>query len=635
MRVEQLSIQNFRGVRRGTVNFQGDALLVGGNSVGKSTVCDALDLVLGPERMFRRPVIDEWDFWGGRYERHDDVIPEVKIEVVVTGLSEDAQRRFRGHLRRWDSANAAFVPAAEDGSTLDEGEWCLPVGFIGRFNLDEDDFDGGTFFLHPRQAVETSAEADAEIGAGLRVFTREDKRLCGFLYLRAIRTGNRALSFERGSLVDTILRQNPEPAQGLLGAVIDDLGAAGLASSNPALDSMRGELSRRVRQFLALSGAALEPVDVTASDLTREHVRQVLRIFIAADPSTHLVPFTRLSTGTLNVLVFALLTYIAEIAGQDNVIFAMEEPEIALPPHTQRRLIDFVTSNMGQTIVTSHSPYVIEQFEPQQIVALRRDADGALASRMVQLPASFKMKRYRDNRRQFAESLLARGIIVVEGATEAVVIAAAAEILAEDAQANCEHLDIMGVSILDAQGDSSVPVYAPLFSALGKATFGFHDQPKVAFTPQQTADAASFDVYLPTPYLGIEELLSTEMPIAVIDRFLAAVATRSDNPRPGVDPSVLDEAARRDHAKDLLKTRKGAADGYAAVLMAECASSADLPATIAGFVKSIAAHMETMGAPTETAGDDHASEQQQSTGATGTTTGDDSGDEPTPSETPV
>lgn len=37
-------------------------------------------------------------------------------------------------------------------------------------------------------------------------FKTSDKRLCGFLYLRTLRTGSRALSLVRGSLLDIILR---------------------------------------------------------------------------------------------------------------------------------------------------------------------------------------------------------------------------------------------------------------------------------------------------------------------------------------------------------------------------------------------------------------------------------------------
>ncbi|MFE6904279.1 Scr1 family TA system antitoxin-like transcriptional regulator [Streptomyces sp. NPDC057717] len=108
-------------------------------------------------------------------------------------------------------------------------------------------------------------------------------------------------------------------------------------------------------KFLALA-VENDPVDTRVSELTREHLREVLRLFIATKPGSHGVPFNRLSTGSLNLLVFALLTYIAELKGEKSVIFAMEEPEIALPPHAQRRLVDHVVRNMGQVIVGFPGP---------------------------------------------------------------------------------------------------------------------------------------------------------------------------------------------------------------------------------------------------------------------------------------
>ena len=62
MRVRRITIENFRGVAHGVVDLPGHTLLVGGNNIGKSTVCEALDLVLGAERLFRRPIVDEHDF---------------------------------------------------------------------------------------------------------------------------------------------------------------------------------------------------------------------------------------------------------------------------------------------------------------------------------------------------------------------------------------------------------------------------------------------------------------------------------------------------------------------------------------------------------------------------------------------
>lgn len=45
----QIKIKNFRGIKNADLTFGGHTLLVSGNNVGKSTVCDALDFVLGPD----------------------------------------------------------------------------------------------------------------------------------------------------------------------------------------------------------------------------------------------------------------------------------------------------------------------------------------------------------------------------------------------------------------------------------------------------------------------------------------------------------------------------------------------------------------------------------------------------------
>lgn len=153
MKVRRVSISNFRGVRSGTVLLGSGSLLVGGNAVGKSTICEALDLTLGLERLYRRPVIDEYDFHEARYRAGDagqEPAPQIRIEVVLTGLSPEARRRFAGHLRPWSAETDDFAPPApDDAAELVNGEWCLPVVFLGRFNPDEDDFEGSTFFAFP------------------------------------------------------------------------------------------------------------------------------------------------------------------------------------------------------------------------------------------------------------------------------------------------------------------------------------------------------------------------------------------------------------------------------------------------------------------------------------------------------
>jgi predicted ATP-dependent endonuclease of OLD family len=49
----------------------------------------------------------------------------------------------------------------------------------------------------------------------------------------------------------------------------------------------------------------------------------------------------------------------------------MEEPEIAVPPHTQRLIAEYLLNHTTQMFVTSHSPYVIERFTANNTYCLQ------------------------------------------------------------------------------------------------------------------------------------------------------------------------------------------------------------------------------------------------------------------------
>jgi putative ATP-dependent endonuclease of the OLD family len=313
-------------------------------------------------------VVDEHDFHVGRYLDENQTPVDIHIEAILTGLSEEAQLRFRAHMRRWDDRACAFVDKAANGLAAADGadvKWVLPIVFVGRYSREDDDFIGNTFFDHPVGEFDAEdAEPNELLGQGRRRFTREHKRLCGFVFLRTLRTGSRALSLQRGSLLDTVLKLAGDGAAEMWRETLTALEGLEPAIGDIAqLKQIRTEIRKRMAQFVNLAGGD-EATAFFASELTREHLREVVRLFVAVQPGAHLIPFNRLGTGSINLLVFALLTFIAELKGNKSVIFAMEEPEVALPPHTQRRVAKFVLAEMGQCIVTSHSPYVIEQFDP-------------------------------------------------------------------------------------------------------------------------------------------------------------------------------------------------------------------------------------------------------------------------------
>ena len=590
LRLRRLKIQSFRGISRGCIDFTGHTLLVGGNNVGKSTVCEALDLLLGPERLARRPVVDEHDFHLGCYLNEEGAPIEIRIEAILIELSDEAQRRFISHLRRWNDKTGTFIDEQKDGirqSDVPAAIWALPLLFVGRYDPEEDDFMGNTFFDHPAPDIDLlDEETGLSLGKGRKPFTRVHKRLCGFVFLRSLRTGSRALSLQRGSLLDTVLKLS-----GIGAAEMWRDSLARLQDLDPAIGDIEQlkHIQTVVRSRLA-HFVNLAPDDKStaffASELTREHLREVLRLFVAAMPDQHLLPFRKLGTGSINLLVFALLTFVAELKDKQSVIFAMEEPEIALPPHTQRRVMLFVMSEMGQSIVTSHSPYVIEQFDHGQIVILNRDGAGTLTGQPIDQSA-IPRKTFRTERRQFAEAILSRAVLVVEGATEASLFPVASSILEESFPGAYMHLDLAGVSMFNAGSEGSVPRYGPVFTALGKMAFAFHDKPNRALGTEAIGQLNQYKEVWESPNKGIETLLVEEMPISVVRRFLIEVNTRADYPQMSkYDPAAADREVAK-LATEVLKARKGDAHGYAAILMEQCQDADELPETIRMILETI------------------------------------------------
>ena len=86
MQVSQLTIDNFRGIRKAALQFSGHTLLIGGNNVGRSTICEALDLVLGPDRLNRTPPVEEFDFRAssaGYLADDGETVVPIRIEAML------------------------------------------------------------------------------------------------------------------------------------------------------------------------------------------------------------------------------------------------------------------------------------------------------------------------------------------------------------------------------------------------------------------------------------------------------------------------------------------------------------------------------------------------------------------------
>lgn len=612
MKITRLTIKNFRGIQSANLLFPDHVVLIGDNNTGKSTLLEAIDLVLGPDRLSRRPPIDEHDFYIGQYlksnatdepeeagegaeaaeyhvpetemgepvpegEEAGDAVPQpqeseiiqIHIEVTITNLSVEQRAHFKDYIEWWNILDSTFytTPIIEgvDGKAIFEA---LRLTFIGSYVIDEDDFEGKTYFARSLEESDSPQQ-----------FTRRDKQFCGFLYLRSLRTGSRALSLERGSLLDIILRLKEIRPQ-MWEATINGLATFDVASDpelgvSGVLNSINTALNKYVPKEWGVGP------HLRVSSLTREHLRKVITAFVATGEGGHAAPYYRQGTGTINILVLAMLSQIAE--DKQNVIFAMEEPETAIPPYAQKRIVHEVRKLSAQSLFTSHSPYVLEEFGLDETVVLSRSNDGVLSQAFMKLPDSVKHKRYRQEfRTRFCEGLLARRILLAEGATEATAIPVAARRLAELNPGQYSSLEALGITTIDAGTDSQLADLGQFYRSLSKTVYGLCD--KQTEESEDKIRSQVDELYMHEEK-GIEDLVLKNTTEVALNRFVDLLtwpqhlAEKYPNPKTDVINAL----------KAYFKNKKG--DWGIADFLAQCTED-EIPIWMRETCIAIAAHAQ-------------------------------------------
>lgn len=95
------------------------------------------------------------------------------------------------------------------------------------------------------------------------------------------------------------------------------------------------------------------------------------------------VPASQVSDGLLLVLGYLALAHLPK----PPAFVLVEEPENGVHPQRLRTVTDILrqvaTKQRTQVVLTTHSPYVVDLFAPEEITVCRREQDGAVAVRRL------------------------------------------------------------------------------------------------------------------------------------------------------------------------------------------------------------------------------------------------------------
>ncbi|WP_299742588.1 AAA family ATPase [uncultured Tateyamaria sp.] len=596
MKILNAEIRNFRGIQKANISFTNSQILLGDNNTGKTTVLEALDLVLGPDRLSRFPVVDEHDFYLGDYYTDGEGVPigqdiidgdfgrldkvftdentdTIAVLVTLVDLSQEQKSAFGGRCEYYSRDNDKILETGTiqevDQATVTD---CLRILFLGHYDAEVDDFVGRTYYYKDLLAH----QAD-------EVFKKQ-KQLIGFLYLRALRTGSRALSLERGSLLDIVLRAR-EVKPKMWEDVLERLDQAQIPiDEEDEIGKVLADVQEAINRYVPKEWGTAPKLKV--SRMTREDLRRTIVAFIETD-ATHNAPYYRQGTGTTNMLVLALLSIIRD--NKQNVIFAMEEPETAIPPHVQKQVVKEVMANSDQSIFTSHSPYVIEEFDLSSIAILSIDLPGTLSHHSVTIsdPSCYNYHQY--FRTQLCEGLLARRVVVCEGATEVSILAGLSRHLSKLDDKKYGDLAALGYCLINSQTDSQVLNHTDALSGLGKHVSVFCDAQDAA---EKAKIKAAADEAFIHKYERIEDMLIDEVPDAAKHHFNKTMTwpqyVLDDVPVPADN---IDKALKR-----YLKKTKGS--GGAVALLAACKAS-EVPDFLRDMIEKLTTLARPNPAPTE------------------------------------
>lgn len=433
MFLSEIRLKNFRcfDENEHSIRFHsGLNVLVGENDSGKSAVVDAIRIVLGTtdQGWYR---IDATDFY------NEDKSREITIICRFENLS--------------DEECAAFLECLTYERQVDEMKPCLYLYWNCKYLLN---------FIPARVSVTVSTGLNGDGPSP----TAEARELIRVTYLRALRDAYTDMQAGRNSRLSQIVQRVPELSKGeseyVEGMDLSKLSIVGIADlsnkllmGHSALNKTNQDITSILHDRMLLYGDELKTqLQVAGADvLESKKLISLLEKLDLAAISNGNQSQGHVGLGTSNILSMACELLLNDIneKSERSTFLLIEEPEAHLHAQRQLRLIqslqDEASSGSNQIIITTHSPLLASVVDLNNITIMNKSTPFSLAKEQTLLEDDdySYLSRYLDATK--ANLFFARGVLIVEGPAEELLLHTIAKIIKRD-------FSKYGVSVVNVRG---------------------------------------------------------------------------------------------------------------------------------------------------------------------------------------